>query len=81
MKKFDVFSKRVLVICVGISMIMFTNAMLPSDAKAENKKIMSNSNTIFMGIDNGYTYYLFMPEGGTWAFEKTPLTKAKMASW
>lgn len=81
MKKFDVFSQRVLVICAGISMIMITNAFLPNNAKAENKKVLSNSTTIFMGIDNGYTYYLFMPESGTWSLEKLPLTKAKFASW
>jgi hypothetical protein len=81
MKTFDQFSKRVLVICAGVCMILVTNAMLPSSAKAEKKTFMSGSNTIYMGIDNGYAYYMFMPESGSWSFEKISLTKAKMASW
>jgi hypothetical protein len=81
MKTIDQFSRRVLVICAGVCMILVTNALLPSSAKAEKKSMMSSSNTIFMGIDNGYTYYLFMPDGGDWSFEKMPLTKAKTATW
>jgi hypothetical protein len=82
MKKIDLFSKRILVVCAGVCMILVTNALLPSsDAKATSKKMMSSSNTISMGIDNGFAYYLFIPDGGNWSFEKIPVTKAKTATW
>lgn len=81
MKTFDQFSKRVLVICAGISMILVINAFLPNQAKAEKKSMADGSSTVFMGIDNGYSYYIFIPENGNWSFEKMPLTKAKLATW
>ena len=83
MKKFDQFSKRVLVVCAGISMILVINALLPSSAKAEAKpkSMTDNSTTISMGIDNGFAYYLYIPSAGSWSFEKVSLTKAKTATW
>jgi len=81
MKKIDQFTKRVFVICAGICMILITNALVSTPAEAAKKPALSSSNTIFMGIDNGYSYYIFMPDNGNWSFEKLPLTKAKAATW
>ena len=81
MKNIDQFTKKVFVICAGICMVLITNALVSTPATAKSKPMLNSSNTLFMGVDNGYTYYIFMPEGGSWSFEKIPLTKAKNASW
>jgi hypothetical protein len=84
MIKFDLFCKRVLVVSAGASMILFSIAMFPNNAVADPGKIpvQDASNTIYMGTENGYAYYLYMPAGGgKWSFEKIPLSKAKPASW